>query len=185
MAGMHKSRGRSIGIVAIGAVLLLSACAKSTPAASGGGGTTAATATQSGGMTIGTTNVSGVGTVLTDPQGMVLYYLKGETPQKITCTGSCASIWPPLVLPSGVMAATGGSGVTGTFGTVKRPDGGGTQVTYNGLPLYTFATDNPGEATGQGVENFFAVQASGGSGSGSGGNSGGSNSGGGGGGYGY
>jgi predicted lipoprotein with Yx(FWY)xxD motif len=179
MAGMRMGGVRSVGIVAIGALLLLSACAKSTPTASGGGSTTAAA--QSGGVTVGTTNVSGVGTVLTDPQGMVLYYLKTEKPGNIMCTGSCATAWPPLVLPSGTSSATAGDGVTGKLGTIERPDGGGTQVTYNGSPLYTFAGDKAGEASGQGVASFYAVVASGS------GNSGGSNSGdnsGGGGGYG-
>ena len=169
MAGMRTGTVRSVGIVAVGALLLLSACAKSTPAASGGGGGTTTAPAQSGGVTIGTAKVSGVGTVLTDPQGMVLYYLKTETPHNIMCTGSCATAWPPLLLPSGMTSATGGSGVTGKFGTIQRPGGGGTQVTYNGMPLYTFASDNPGEATGQGVASFYAVVASGSGGSSSGG----------------
>jgi predicted lipoprotein with Yx(FWY)xxD motif len=47
------------------------------------------------------------------------------------------------------------------LGTIKRPDGG-TQVTYNHMPLYLFASDtSPGEATGQGVAGFFVVTATG------------------------
>ena len=179
MAGMRTGKVRSVGIVAVGALMLLTACAKSTTPSSGGGSTTSA---PSGGMTIETTSVSGVGTVLVDPKGAVLYYLKTETPGNIMCTGSCATAWPPLLLASGTTSATAGSGVTGTLGTIKRPDGG-TQVTYNKMPLYTFAGDkNPGEASGQGVASFYAVVASGSGGGSGGGNSG---SGGGGGGYGY
>jgi len=108
---------------------------------------------------------------------MTLYYLKTETGGTIKCTGSCASAWPPVLLPSGTSAATAGSGVTaGKLGTIQRPDGT-TQVTYNGMPLYTFASDSPGQATGQGVDGFFGMTSkgttSGGSGSGSGGSYGG------------
>jgi predicted lipoprotein with Yx(FWY)xxD motif len=43
---------------------------------------------------------------------------------------------------------TAGPGVTGKLGTIKRT-GGGTQVTYNGHPLYTYVGDSaPGQARG-------------------------------------
>jgi len=46
---------------------------------------------------------------------------------------------------------TAGSGVTGTLGTITRP-GGGTQATYDGHPLYTYAGDtSPGQAKGNGL----------------------------------
>ena len=42
------------------------------------------------------------------------------------------------------------SGVTGTLGTITRPDGT-TQATYDGHPLYTYAGDTaPGQAKGNG-----------------------------------
>jgi len=67
-----------------------------------------------------------------------------------------------------VTSATAGSGVDSSkLGTITRPDGS-TQVTYNGKPLYLFASDtSAGQATGQGVAGFFAVTTSGSSGSGS------------------
>ena len=93
---------------------------------------------------------------------MTLYYDDAESGGSIVCTGSCASIWPPLLLPSGVSAPKAGSGVDASkFGTIDRPDGG-TQVTYAGMPLYLFTGDTAGQATGQGFEGFFAVTASGG-----------------------
>jgi predicted lipoprotein with Yx(FWY)xxD motif len=74
-----------------------------------------------------------------------------------------------LLLPASVSSATAGSGVSASkLGTISRPDGG-TQVTYGGMPLYLFVSDqDPGQATGQGVAGFHVVTPSG-SGSTSGG----------------
>ena len=151
---MRKILG--IGLVA---VFVLAACGKSNnngPAAGGsssqspGGGGVAT-------LTVNTGSVKGVGTVLVDAQGLTLYYLKGETASNVKCTGGCLSTWPPLLF-SGSGSPTGGMHVTGTLATVNRSDGKGTQVTYNGLLLYTFAGDSaPGQAKGQGVANFYAV----------------------------
>lgn len=161
MAKMQRNGVRSVGIVAIAGVMLLSACANKTASNPGSGGSSGSSGA-SGSVTVSSKSVTGVGDVLVDTQGMTLYYLKTETAGKIMCTGSCASIWPPLLLPSGTMSATAGSGVDASkLGTIARPDGG-MQVTFDGKPLYLFASDtSAGQATGQGVENFFAVSASG------------------------
>ena len=62
--------------------------------------------------------------------------------------------WPP-VLTNG--APVPGAGLnTSLLGTTKRSDGT-TEVTYGGHPLYYVVTDhNPGDTTGQGVNNFGA-----------------------------
>jgi predicted lipoprotein with Yx(FWY)xxD motif len=52
-------------------------------------------------------------------------------------------------------SATAGAGLTGTIGTISRPDGT-TQVTYNGWPLYRYSKDaKAGDATGQGVGGIW------------------------------
>lgn len=167
MRKMSKVAVKSIGVASIAALLILSACAKkSTTANPGAGGSTGS----SGSVTVSTKSVSGLGDVLVDSKGMTLYYDKAESGGSIMCTGSCASAWPPLLLPSGVSAATAGSGVDASkLGSVARPDGT-MQVTYAGMPLYLFASDtSAGQATGQGVAGFYVVTASGGgSGAGSG-----------------
>lgn len=66
--------------------------------------------------------------------------------------GSAAgrAIWHPLKIAGGVKP-TGPGPVK--LGTIKRPDGG-IQVTYKGLPLYTFTEDKrPGQIKGQGVKD--------------------------------
>ena len=85
--------------------------------------------------------------VLTNARGYTLYRFAPDTPGKSTCYGTCAAYWPPL---TGRPIA--GPGVTGKVGTIRRT-GGGTQVTYDGHPLYTYVGDSaPGQATGNGVD---------------------------------
>jgi len=143
-----------IGFVA---VFVLAACGKSNNGAAGGGSTHSPAGGGVATLTVNTGTAQGVGTVLVNAQGLTLYYLKGETASNVKCTGGCLSTWPPLLF-SGSGSPTGGMHVTGTLATVNRPDGKGTQVTYNGLLLYTFAGDSaPGQAKGQGVASFFAA----------------------------
>jgi len=147
------------GIVAIG--MTAAACGSSaqtttTTAAAGGGG-------GGGGKALVNLTSNAMGKILTTKSGMTLYYDTADTPTKIACTGSCAQAWPPL-LYTGSGAPTGGAGVTG-LGTITRP-GGGLQVTYKGKPLYTFASDSPGQTTGQGVGGFQVVIVGGSSGGG-------------------
>jgi predicted lipoprotein with Yx(FWY)xxD motif len=90
------------------------------------------------------------GTVLVNAQGFTLYHLTGEQNGKWICTSAaCVGVWHPLTAKS----ATALKGSVGSLGTVKRPDGT-TQVTYKGMPLYTFVKDvKPGQATGQGIKD--------------------------------
>jgi predicted lipoprotein with Yx(FWY)xxD motif len=87
------------------------------------------------------TERSRLGTVLagrTALGGRTLYTLSFDTPNKSTCTGACAALWPPL-LTSG--RAKAGPGVSQpAIGTLRRPDGT-LQVTYHGHPVYMFAFD--------------------------------------------
>jgi predicted lipoprotein with Yx(FWY)xxD motif len=146
--------------ITVVAVLMLSGCAKTITPSSGDTGSP----TDGGATTVATRSISGIGTALVDASGSTLYYLKTEAAGTIKCTGTCADNWPPLLLPAGTTSATAGSGVDDSkLGTITRPDGG-TQVTYSGMPLYTFVGDQgPGQATGQGVANFLVLTTSGGS----------------------
>jgi predicted lipoprotein with Yx(FWY)xxD motif len=150
---MHLGRKSILGIA--GAALLalgLAACGgsdnsstSSASQASGGGG---------GGQTVATKSISGVGNVLVDSSGKVLYTNDMDTGSKIACTGSCLTEWVPLAASSGGQPASDDSAVQAELGTMQRPDGS-SQVSFGGLPLYTFVEDNPGEATGNGFRDSF------------------------------
>jgi predicted lipoprotein with Yx(FWY)xxD motif len=138
------------------AVFLVAGCTSGTasPAPSSGGASGAA------GVTVGTSS-SSLGTYLTGPNGMALYTQAGDSATSSTCTGGCASAWPPLATTG---QPTAGSGVTGQLGTLTRADGT-TQVTYGGLPLYYWQGDaKAGDVTGNGV-NGFSLATVGGAGS--------------------
>jgi predicted lipoprotein with Yx(FWY)xxD motif len=89
-------------------------------------------------------------TVLTNAQGMTLYALSGERAGKFTCASSaCLQAWHPL----SATAAGTPAGSVGSLGTVTRPDGS-LQVSYKGMPLYTFTQDQAaGQAKGQGLKD--------------------------------
>ncbi len=120
-------------------------------------------ASAQGTPTVGLRSTS-LGSVLTNSQGRTLYVLTADSAGKSTCTGACATAWPPLTVKSGQTPAAG-SGVTATLGTITRSDGT-VQVTANGLPLYTFVRDAKArDVNGQGVNAFggtwYVVNASG------------------------
>src|SRR5262249_57164260 len=53
-----------------------------------------------------TTTVKGQATTtLTNSQGRTLYYRTTDTPSASTCTGGCASTWPPLLTSGSPVAA--------------------------------------------------------------------------------
>ena len=102
-----------------------------------------------------------LGMILTGPTGNTLYIHAGDSATKSTCTGGCATAWPPLTVSAGGKASAG-SGVTGQLGTLTRDDGS-TQVTYAGMPLYYWQADaKAGDTTGQNVNGFTVATASGG-----------------------
>lgn len=80
-------------------------------------------------------------------------------PLHSTCTGTCATPWPPLLAPTATGPFAAGHGVVADqLGTVQRPDGT-YQVTYFGHPLYEFIRDagSPGAVNGENVTAFNAI----------------------------
>ena len=87
-------------------------------------------------------------TVLTDTRGRTLYSLGIEKNGKFACTSGCLYTWKPLTVPAG----TTPKGPV-KLGTIERPEGK-TQVTFKGLPLYSFYGDSAkGQANGEGVDD--------------------------------
>ena len=105
--------------------------------------------------TVAVANNSKFGMILVDGSGRTLYVFQADTGTSSTCYGSCATYWPPLLTEGAPKAGAGAN--ASLLGTTKRTDGT-TEVTYAGHPLYYVVTDhNPGDATGQAVNNFGAL----------------------------
>ncbi|HXF32707.1 MAG TPA: hypothetical protein VN522_14425 [Solirubrobacterales bacterium] len=127
----------------------------SAPAAGGGlypaaGGEAAGPTAGSGPKKVAKSLRLGRRTVLTTISGRTLYSLSAERHGKFICTeaSGCTGIWHPLTVPAGVVPEG-----PGKLGTIQRPEGT-IQVTYRGLPLYTFAADKKrGQTKGEGLKD--------------------------------
>ena len=144
-------------IASLAAIALLSAACGSSASSPT---TTKATPTGSGAtaraVKLASATLPSVGSVLTGPSGMTLYYFTTDSPSSTTCTGQCAVVWPPLEVPAG-STPTLSSSISGTVATISRPDGT-TQVTYKGHPLYYYRGHTaPGSDKGQGVGGTWFV----------------------------
>jgi predicted lipoprotein with Yx(FWY)xxD motif len=143
---------------AVAASLLLAACGSS----SSGSGSPAANpyqhpsqpaASTSGALTIGTTSASG-GKYLTGASGRALYIWVADSKDMSSCSGACASAWPPLTATS-MPKVTGGASAA-DISLISRSDGA-KQVAYKGQPLYYYVGDTgPGTTNGNGSNQFGA-----------------------------
>lgn len=91
-------------------------------------------------------------TILTNAQGLTLYYRTTDTASSV-CSGNCASVWPPLLstnVPAGSTSLPGKLTIQTTAN--------GSQVEYNGHPLYTYAHDTAaGQMNGQCIGSIWLV----------------------------
>jgi predicted lipoprotein with Yx(FWY)xxD motif len=86
------------------------------------------------------------GNLLALGNGDTVYRFDADSKGKSNCSGTCAKVWPPVVLAAGQKSAVG-KGVK-DLGKIMRTNGA-EQVTYQGIPLYTFIRDKkPLEVTG-------------------------------------
>ena len=98
------------------------------------------------------------GNVLATPKHQALYYWTVEKKDfRVHCTGSCAQAWPPLIVRSAGAVPKRVAGIKGVFGVIKRP-GGKLQVTYNRLPVYTYAHEGPNQVLCDNVNGWFVVR---------------------------
>ena len=147
--------------------LLLTACGGSSGSSASSTGSTPTTTAQAAGQASSSAlggiqpgdvvlivQKSAIGYVLAAADGQVVYtYGKDSKGSAPTCTGSCATTWPPL---TGKPLASQADKLPGTLGTVSDANGA-KQVTYNGLPLYTFKGAKAFTTTGNGVGGEWHV----------------------------
>jgi predicted lipoprotein with Yx(FWY)xxD motif len=159
-------RGHSFPRALVGSAVIVAVLAGC--AAQGGGvGNTAAPSSPTGAggspeaYTVDVHQDASLGGFLTGEDGKSLYVLTNDSSGTSTCTGGCASTWPPFTLDEGETVVAG-AGVTGTLGTIKRPDGSD-QVAINGMPFYYFSGDDgPAQTNGQGANGVWFLAAPGG-----------------------
>jgi predicted lipoprotein with Yx(FWY)xxD motif len=156
MNGLRKMRARMGAVVAVGGVaLVVAACGSSSTGASSSASASASKAPASSTARVSVATAKGTdGTYLVGPSGRALYLWDADSHNKSVCSGACAQVWPPVTTTSSPVAA---GGVTASqLGTITR-SGGTKQVTYDGHPLYYFASDTSrGSLTGQGNDTFGA-----------------------------
>jgi predicted lipoprotein with Yx(FWY)xxD motif len=140
------------------------------PAACGSSSSPAKTSPSSGTSSsstasLATKHLDGLGVVLVNGQGRTLYTFAPDKAKKVTCTGSCAQVWPPLKVAAGQKPAMSGGVKASLVASASNPSGGQV-VTYAGWPLYTYVADaTPGTAHGQALNNsggvWYVISASG------------------------
>ena len=147
------TRSRPLGLLTAAVVVPLVALVVAGCGSSDSNSTATANAAAGDSATVSVAN-SSLGKILVDSQGRTLYLFEKDSGTKSTCSGGCATAWPPL-RASGKPTAGGGAKAS-LLGTTPRSDGK-PQVTYNGHPLYLYQGDSkPGDTTGQGNPGFGA-----------------------------
>ncbi|WP_299436771.1 hypothetical protein [uncultured Aquimarina sp.] len=96
------------------------------------------------------------GKILTDTEGMSLYFFSRDSKEQSECNNDCKTAWPifykaDLTLDDGLDA--------NDFGVITRTDGE-KQTTYKGWPLYYFANDNAaGDTNGDKIgDNWYIAK---------------------------
>lgn len=141
-----------LAVVGVAGGLVLAGCAKGTTA----GPASPAVPSPGPAFTIAAAAVPGVGSVLVNGAGQVLYALTAEQGGTLTCAGPpCTQAWPDVVLPAGRSSAVAGAGVQAPLLGAATAPGGTHVVTYSGWPLHTFTGDaGSGLARGEGIVSF-------------------------------
>ncbi|MGH9229852.1 MAG: COG4315 family predicted lipoprotein [Acidimicrobiales bacterium] len=136
----------------VAGALALAACGSNDD---GNSDPSSAAASTDGSPTLSVERVDGLGDVLVDDQtGLALYTSEQEANGQVLCVDTCEAFWSPL--EAGDTTPTTEPGVA-ELGEIARPDGT-QQVTADGVPLYTFTEDSPGEVTGDGFSDDFDGQ---------------------------
>jgi predicted lipoprotein with Yx(FWY)xxD motif len=92
-----------------------------------------------------------------DRQALYTWRTERAAGGKIRCAGSCAKLWPPLIVKSASAVPAHIAGVKGVFGTIRRPDGR-LQVTYKRVALYAYVHEGPNQVLCNNVNGWFVVR---------------------------
>jgi predicted lipoprotein with Yx(FWY)xxD motif len=148
---MRRSIKYSVAaVLAVGVAALVLVLAVSGGGGSDNGNATAANSGAGSGL-VSVQNLDGTN-VLVDSEGKTLYSADVEKRQ-ISCTDACTSFWDP-VAASAKQSKAASADLDLDFGVVKRPDGE-SQLTFKGLPLYSFTEEGPGQLDGDGFVDDF------------------------------
>ncbi len=99
------------------------------------------------------------GPILTTRSKQPLYFWNREQRAggRIRCKGECARLWPPLIVRRASQMPARIKGIPGRFGVTRRPDGR-LQVKHRGLPVYTYAHEEPEQVLCDNVDGWFVVR---------------------------
>lgn len=160
-----RARLPLVAIPAAGFAIVAAACGGAGAAYGGSsaGGNPYGTVPASTGALAVKVATSSLGSLLTDGKGRTLYLFTRDSGTTSSCSGGCASVWPPVMSATAVQVGSGAS--ASLLGTTSG-GAGQTQVTYNGHPLYYYVGDaNPGDTNGEQLNQFgglwYAVSPSG------------------------
>jgi predicted lipoprotein with Yx(FWY)xxD motif len=154
--GLRMRRPRTLvtlALVALAAMATFAACGSDSDDSSSSTSTTSPTADSSGSATAAlfAADNATLGTIAVDGQDRTVYTLTDSAGKALPCQGSCLAAWPPVLIDSGEAKGDGVADVA----TITIPEG--KQVTVAGLPVYTFAGDGEGDASGEGIASFGGV----------------------------
>jgi predicted lipoprotein with Yx(FWY)xxD motif len=148
-----RSKARRVGLAlaSVAVLALAAACGSSSgggnysASGSSGGGTVKQGPTSGGVSTVSTS----LGTILTDSSGMTLYGFAADSQGVSNCDAQCLQYWPPVSPGSSTKPP---ANVTAKLGVITGTDGS-PQLTVDGWPMYTYASDAaPGDTTGQALD---------------------------------
>ncbi len=105
--------------------------------------------------------IPALGNILVGEDGMTLYVFMKDSPGVSTCTGACATLWPPEQISIGSIP-TVDPGVTAKVDFLVVSDETA-MITINGMPVYNYSLDKlPGDVLGQGFKgNWYVMSPSG------------------------
>ena len=129
--------------------MLAAACGGSS---SGSGDGSASDVQSSSGGLVAVASVDG-SDVLVNGSGSTLYTTSAEDGGHIKCVDGCESFWKPL-LATAQQARTASHDLDAKLSVVQRPEGD-MQLTFDGLPLYSFTQEGSDQLTGDGFVDDF------------------------------